>query len=186
SLPGSRENGGEPCRLSAVDVLGRGFVIVTTRRVCAIDTRTPFNDIEVELKDPLLAEDEFGHRYQGGLRTLAEEGAACSEEQVFDQLLRDRGTSARATAFHVFRGSESNLVPIKSMMLVETRVLRSDDSVLQIGRDLAERNESVPLVIGRAVNPGLHAALHMDCRCGRVDPPHGNKKQHGKRPEKQY
>src|SRR6185437_5585729 len=119
SPPGSRENGGEPCRLFAVDIPGRGFVIVTARRVCAINARTPFNDIEIELKDPLLAKDEFGHRHQGRLRTLAKEGAARSEEQVFDQLLRDRGTSARATAFHVFRGSESNLVPIKSMMLVE-------------------------------------------------------------------
>src|SRR6185437_9793617 len=101
SLPGSRENGGEPCRLSAADIPGGGFVIVTTRRLCAIDTRTPFNDIEVELEDPLLAEDEFGHRHQGGLRTLAKEGSARSEEQVFYELLGNCGASARATAFHV-------------------------------------------------------------------------------------
>jgi len=44
-------------------------------------------------------------------------------------------------------------VPIESMVLVEARVFRGDDSVLKIERDLAERDEFVSFVIRRAVNP---------------------------------
>ena len=69
-------------------------------------------------------------------------------------------------------------------MLVEARVLCRDGSVLEIGRDLAERNEVVALVIGFAVNPGLHAALHVDSGRGWVDPPEGEKRERGKRPGK--
>jgi hypothetical protein len=46
------------------------------------------------------------------------------------------------------------------------RVLCGDYSVLEIGRDLAERNEFVAFAIRRVVNPGLQAALdvHRGCR----------------------
>jgi len=47
------------------------------------------------------------------------------------------------------------------MVLVEARVLRRDYSVLEIGRDLAERNEFVAFVIRSMVNPGLQAALDV-------------------------
>jgi len=70
------------------------------------------------------------------------------------------------------------------MMLVEARVFRGDDSVLEIGRDLAQRNEFVSFVIPRVVNPCLQAALDMH-RGGRwVDPPGSHKDQHSKRPKK--
>jgi len=75
-------------------------------------------------------------------------------------------------------------LPIESMMLVEARVFRGDDSVLEIERDLAQRNEFVSFLIGRAVNQGLQAALHVHC-CGRwVDPSGGNKDQRGEQPKK--
>jgi hypothetical protein len=77
-------------------------------------------------------------------------------------------------------------VPIEAMVLVEARVLRGDDSVLEIGRDLAERNEFVAFVIRRVVNPGLQAALDVHRGCRRVDPPGGHKDQRGKRPEKHH
>jgi hypothetical protein len=70
------------------------------------------------------------------------------------------------------------------MVLVETRVLGSNDSVLEVGRDLAEWNELVALVIGRSVHPGLHAALDMYRGCRWVDPSGRYKKQRGKRPKK--
>ncbi len=156
-----------------------------TRRLCTINTRAPFDHVEVKLQDALLAEDEFGHRYQRDLRALAKERSARSEEQVFYELLREGGTSANATAFHIFFGSELDRVPIEAMVLVETRVLSGDYSMIEIGRDLAERNEFVAFLIRRAMNPGLQAAL--DVHRGRrwVDPPGGHKKQHGKRPKKQ-
>jgi hypothetical protein len=47
------------------------------------------------------------------------------------------------------------------MVLVEARVLRGDYSVLEIGRDLAERNEFVVFVIRSVVNPCLQMALDV-------------------------
>ncbi len=185
SLQGSWQNRGKPCRLLPADIPGRGSVVVMTRRLCTINTRTPFDHVEVKLQNALLAEDEFGHRYQRDLRAFAKERSACSEEQVFYELLRKGGTSAKATAFHIFFGRELDRVPVEAMVLVEAGVFRGNDSVLEIGRDLAERNEIVALLIRRAMNPCLHTALDVH-RGGRwVDPPGANKKQHGKRPKKQ-
>ena len=72
------------------------------------------------------------------------------------------------------------------MVLVEVRVLCGDYSVLEIGRDLAERNEFVAFAIWRVVNPGLQAALDVHRSCRWVDPPGGHKDQHGKRPKKHH
>jgi len=41
------------------------------------------------------------------------------------------------------------------MVLVEASVLSGDDSMLEIGGDLAERKECVAFAIGRVVYPGL-------------------------------
>jgi hypothetical protein len=165
---------------------GRGSVVVAARRLCTINTRAPFDHVEVDLQNALLAEDEFGYRYQCGLRALAKERPARSEEQVFYELLRESRTSANATAFHIFFGSELDRVPIEPMMLVEARILRGDDSVLEIGRDLAERNELVAFVIRRVVNPGLQAALDVHRGCRWVDPPGRHKHQRGKRPNEHH
>src|SRR5271169_809927 len=72
------------------------------------------------------------------------------------------------------------------MVLVEVRVLCGDYSVLEIGRDLAERNEIVAFAIRRVVNPGLQAALDVYRGCRWVDPPGGHKDQRGKRPKKHH
>ena len=157
-----------------------------TRRLCTINARAPFDHVEVKLQNALLAEDEFSHRYQRGLRAFAKERSACSEEQVFYELLREGGTSAKATAFHIFFGSELDRVPVEAMVLVESRVLSGDYSVLEFGRDLVKRNEFVAFLIRLAMNPGLHAALDVHRGCRWVDPPGGHKKQHVKRPKKQH
>src|SRR5208282_369901 len=80
TLQGSRQNRSEPCRLLAVDIPGRGSVIVTTRRLCTINTRAPFNHVEIDLQNAPLAESEFGHRYQCELRAFAENRPARSEK----------------------------------------------------------------------------------------------------------
>ena len=72
------------------------------------------------------------------------------------------------------------------MVLVEARVFGGDDGVLEVGRDLAEWHELVAFAIGLAMNPGLHAALHVHRSCGRVDPSSSHKGQRGKRPENDY
>jgi hypothetical protein len=60
-------------------------------------------------------------------------------------LLRNGGSPASAIAFQIVFGSDLDLVPIESMVLVEVRVLCGNYSVVEIGRDLAERNEFVAI-----------------------------------------
>ena len=91
-----------------------------------------------------------------------------------------------SAAFHIILSSDLNRVPIESIVLVEARVFRGDDSMLEIGRDLTQRNEFVSFVIGRVVNPGLQAALHVHRGGRRVDPPRNNKDQRSDRPNKCY
>ena len=78
-------------------------------------------------------------------------------------MLRNGGSSASAIAFQIVFGSDLDLVPIEPMVLVEARVLRGDNSVLQIGRNLAERNESVAFMMRSVVNPGLQPPLDVHC-----------------------
>jgi hypothetical protein len=47
-------------------------------------------------------------------------------------LLRNGGTSSGTSAIPILIGSYLDLVPIESMVLVETSVFRSNDGVLQI------------------------------------------------------
>ena len=184
SLQGQRQNCRELGRLLPVDIPGRGSVVVTARGLRTINTRAPFDHVEVEFQNAPLTEDQFGRRDKGELRALAEERAARSEEQVFYQLLRKGGPSANAAAFHIAFSSDLHRVPIESMMLVEARVFRGDDSMLEIGRDLSQWNEFVSFVIRRAVNPGLQVALHVHRGGWWVDPPGSHKDQHSKRPKK--
>jgi hypothetical protein len=66
--------------------------------------------------------------------------------------------------------------------LVEARVFGCNHGMLEIGRDLAERNEFIAFVIRSVVSPGLQAALDVHRGGGWVDPPGGEKKQRGERP----
>jgi len=88
-------------------------------------------------------------------------------------LLGNGGSSASALAFQIVLGSDFDLVPIESVVVVEVGVLGGDYGVLEIGRDLAERNEFVAFAIGRVVNPGLKTALDVNRGCGWVDPAGG-------------
>src|SRR5579862_5392079 len=99
----------------------------------SVDAGTPFDDVEVELQNALLAEGELGDGDEGELGAFAEDGAAGAEEDVLDELLRDRGASAEAAAFHVGVGSELDGVPVEAVMLIEARVLGGNDGMLEIG-----------------------------------------------------
>jgi hypothetical protein len=66
-------------------------------------------------------------------------------------------------AFQIVFGGDLDLVPIEPVVLIEARILRGNYSMLEIGRDLAERNEFVAFVTGSVVNPGLQPALHVHC-----------------------
>src|SRR6267142_1303300 len=80
SRQGGRQNCSEPCRLLQADIPRCGFVVVTTRRLCTVNTRAPFDHVEVYLQNALFAEDEFGNRYQCDLCALAEDRASRSEK----------------------------------------------------------------------------------------------------------
>ena len=80
----------------AVEVAGGGVVVVAGGGLGAVDAGAPLDDVEIELEDALLAEDEFGDGDERGLGALAEDGAAGSEEEVFDELLGDGGAAAEA------------------------------------------------------------------------------------------
>jgi len=122
----------------------------------------------------LLAEHKLCHRHQRSLCALAENGTAGSEEEVLHQLLRKRGASAYTAALQIFFGVDLHCVPIKPMVLVEASVLRSDDSMLEVGRDLAEGNECVAFMVRRTMYPGLQTALDVYRRGWRVNPAGGN------------
>src|SRR5208283_1103907 len=92
--------------------------------------------------------------------------------------------SARAFAFQIFVGSNLDLVPIESMVLVEAAVLCGDYRVLESRRDLAEGDELVAFVIRLLPNPGLQTALDVHRRSRWVDPPGCHKDQRGQRPKK--
>ena len=143
----------------------------------------PFDDVEVKLQNAALAEDQFRDWHQRGLRAFAKEGAAGSEEQILHQLLRQGGASAGAAALHIFFSGEMDGVPIEAVVVVETRILRGDDSVLEIWRDSIQRYELVAVVIGLAVNRGLQAAFDVDCRGGRIDPAGEDQCERGQRPQ---
>jgi hypothetical protein len=54
-----------------------------------------------------------------------------------------------------------DLVPVEAMVLVEARIFRGDDSMLKIGRDLAERNKFVAFAIRRVISPCLEMTLDL-------------------------
>jgi hypothetical protein len=184
SLQRSRQNRSEMCRLFPAKIPGRGSVVETTRRLCPVNAWPPFDDIEVELQNAPFAKDKFGHRYQCGLRTLAQDRAARSEEQVLYQLLCKGGASAKAAASHIVFSSKLNRMPVETMVLVEARILCGDDSVLEIRRYLTEGYEFVSFVIRHGLIPALHSALHLHRGCRWVDPPEDHKNQCGQQPKK--
>ncbi len=148
----------------------------------AVDARSPFDHIEIQLEDAALAEDEFSDGDERGFSGLAENGAAGSEEEVLDELLREGGCAAKAVAFHVLVGGDLDLVPIEAVVLVEACIFSGDYGVLKVWRYLAEGDELVARVVGLVVDEGLEAALDVDGRGGRVDKAGGNEREHRKEP----
>jgi len=55
--------------------------------------------------------------------------------------------------------------------------------MMEIERDLAQRNEFVSFLIRRVVNQGLQAALHVYCGGRWVDPSGSHEDQHSNRPK---
>ena len=178
------QDGGELSGLLAVDVAGGSPIVIAAGGFGAVNTGTPFDDVQVKLENALLAEDQFGDGDESELGAFAKEGAACAEEEIFDELLGEGGAAAKAAAFHIVFGGDLDGVPIEAVMLVKAGVFGSDDGVLEIGGNLAKRNEIVALVIGGVVNPRLEAALEVHGGGWGIDPAGGDEEQGGKGPKK--
>jgi hypothetical protein len=168
--------------LIAIEIAGRYLVVITSGGVCAVNSGSPLDDVEVELEDALLAEDEFGNGDEGELGAFAENGTAGPEEEILDELLRDRRGTAGSRTLEVVYCGDLDLVPVEAVVLVETRVFSGDDGVLELGRYLGEGNEAVALMVGSAVDDGLQMALHVDCGGGRIDPAEAEECECGERP----
>lgn len=138
--------------------------------VGTVDPGSPFDNVEVELQDALLAENEFGDGDKGEFRSFAKIRAARSEEKIFDELLGDRGGSAGACAFEVVFSGDLNFVPVEAVVLVEACVFSGYDGVLKFGRDLCHRKEAVVLLVRCAVAESLESSLRLDRGGGWVDP----------------
>jgi len=185
SLQGSGQNGSEFCRLFPADIPRRDPEIRVTRRVGAINPWPPLDHVQVQLENATFSEDQFGDRHQREFRSFAQNRAAGPEKQILHELLRERGSTANAIAFDVFFRGDLDLVPIEPVMLVKACILGGDDGVLQVGRDLAERNEFVTLLVGDIVEPGLYSPLHVDSGRGRVDPAEPDQQQRKERPQQE-
>src|SRR5262249_9554438 len=61
SFQGSRQNGGESCRLFPSDIPRHAPIVVTACRLRAIYTGAPFDNVEIDLQNASLAKDEFSH-----------------------------------------------------------------------------------------------------------------------------
>src|SRR5579875_353988 len=178
-----RKNRGQTRGLLAVEVAGIRAVVVMRCCFGSVYARTPFDDVEIKLQNAVLAEDEFCYRDKRELRAFAQERSSRSEEEIFYKLLGDGGGAAGAAAVEIVIGCDLDLMPVEAMVLVEAGVLGGHGGVLQIGRDLAEGDERIALVIGLAVNPGLQAALEVHGGGWRVDPAGGYEHQRAEQPE---
>lgn len=183
ALEGSGENGGKAGRLLAVDGAGRSFVVKAACGVGPVDARAPLDQVEIQLEYAALAQNQFGDRDQGGLSGFAEDGAVGSEEEVFDELLGKCGASAGAVALQILLGGKMDGVPVEAVVVVEAGVLGGNDGVLEVGRDLAEGNEVVALIVRGLAKPGLDAALDVHGGGGRVDPACGDQQERGRQPK---
>ena len=105
--------------------------MIAAGRLRAINTRAPFDYIQIEFQDALFAENQFGDGNEGKLSAFAKQGAAGSEEDVFHQLLRNGGPAAKTATFEIILSSDLDGVPIESVMLVEARIFSGNDGMLQ-------------------------------------------------------
>ena len=71
------------------------------------------------------------------------------------------------------------------MVLVKARIFRRHYGVLEIGRDLGERNEMVALLVGAILEPRLKLPLALYRGRGWIDPSRQQEQERGCEPEAQ-
>jgi len=122
-------------------------------------------DIPGELPECVLL---YGHLDKQPEFTGWHEGLSPWEPVIRDGRLYGRG--AADDGYAVFSSltaiaalQAQHIAHARCVVLIEACVFRGDYSMLEIGRNLAERNEFVAFVIGSVVNPSLEAALEVNC-----------------------
>ena len=143
--------------------------MVLRRRFCAKRIRSPFNHVQVNLKNALFIGGGFHHQGNGGFFSLAYIGFAFPQKQVFRQLLRNGGAAGfdfacALVAFH----RDFNAAPIKAIVVGKCGVFRGDDGLFQIVADVAIRH---PIVFEGLVAVLQGACAHEAGRFGRERTP---------------
>src|SRR5271167_4034959 len=101
SLQWSRQDGGELRRVLRADTSSRSLEVVKAGRLRSVNAGSPFDYVEVELQDALLAENEFSHWHEREFCAFTKDRAVRPKEQVLYELLGDGGGSACAAAVQV-------------------------------------------------------------------------------------
>mgnify|MGYP000916171738 CR=1 FL=1 len=102
--------------------------------------------VQVELEDLVLGELLLEPAREERLPDLALVGALGVEEQVLDDLLRDRRAAlARAPALEVHEHRAPDAQVVEPLVLVEAGVLGREDRELDVRRQLLDRHHRAPL-----------------------------------------
>src|SRR5690242_19365184 len=89
-------------------------------------------------------------------------------------------------ALQIFFGRDLNCVPIESVVFIKASIFRGDNGMLEIERDLAQRDKFISLVVRRLMNPRLDMALNVNGCCRRIDPADGYNDQRAKGPSTEH
>ena len=111
------------------------------RRLGAEDPVAPFRYVQIEFQDALLGKTPLDLPRDQRLMGFPQEILLGGEIEVLRELLRDRAaTPAQLALLPVACECLLEAFPIKPMVLVERRVFRHDDRLLQMGRDARQRH----------------------------------------------
>jgi len=92
----------------------------------AVDAVAQLDDVDVELQDPLFAQEQFHPKGVISLQALANPRAPLPQKQRTSALLTDRGRPTRATARGTgFQDGESDVLKVKSSMFEKALILSS-------------------------------------------------------------
>ena len=161
--PWRRDHGGKARGLVGIEGSAARAVIPARRRLAAIHTVAPFDDVQVDLDDPFLGEILLHPINDHGLSGFPDQALAGGEEQILRELLGDRAAAAGIAAlFDVGLDRFDDRVPVDALVSEEIRIFGGEDRVDEVLRDRAQGHsclESPRLVAGLA---GLAVPLPHD------------------------
>ena len=137
------EQAGQHRRFRQVDVAHRLVEVEMRRAVDAEGAAAHVGAVEIELQDFVLGQPRLEPDRQEGFVDLALDGALVAQEQVFGQLLGDRGAAlAHAAGLRVGDQRARGAGDVDAEMIVEAAVLGGERRLDQIVRKILQRNRS--------------------------------------------